>query len=350
LTTVTLRIRRAADLVRDLRGNVRFQSVVVLMLRSGGYTIAKTLVTGAFGPIELARADALLRIMLDPINCRLEDVQLVLFGLTRTQWQGVEGEMLWRILRTAGTMVPPLTARQLAASLERAAARDAGVESAEFITDAHVPVPSAETVAINVVFVAFQRAKGRAAVRRSAPAASVAARVPPNDAAPPPLVLRRSSFGNGTSRTPAAVCKRGCRAVPRRVVEPRQRQAGPQCRHAPRSAAPQRPPETHHLHPIRGVPVGRARFAPRSPARRTRRQRRGLLRAEAVSSVFFCIGFCFPALLVQQAPPSITLRRQCAARCSPPPPRPPTVTRPPPPASVVTATIVAGACSVGAAG
>jgi hypothetical protein len=91
------------------------------------------------------------------------------------------------------------------------------------------------------------------------------------------------------------------------------------------------------------VPVERARFAPRSPARRTRRQRRVLLRDEAVLSVN--LQWFSPALLVQ-APPSIS---PSAMRRTPPAP-PPTVTRPPPPASVVTATIVAGACSVGAAG
>ena len=66
-------------------------------------------------------------------------------------------------------------------------------------------------------------------------------------------------------------------------------------------------------------------------------ERSGLRRCRAS----ICSGF-FPALLVQ-APPSIL---PSAMRRTPPAP-PPTVTRPPPPASVVTATIVAGACSVG---
>jgi hypothetical protein len=64
-----------------------------------------------------------------------------------------------------------------------------------------------------------------------------------------------------------------------------------------------------------------------------------LLRAEAVSSVI--LQWFFPGAACADAAEHFALG--CAARRPPQP----TVTRPPPPASVITATIVAGACSVG---
>ena len=152
--TAFCRIRGTDNALND-DGSVRLQSMMIMMLRTGGFNIGKTFVTGQYGFVDVERSSALLRIQMDPVNARLQDFQLVVFGMKADDWKGPLGGHMWRDLDA--TAVPPPSGAQARAALLRASAQEDGWENSDFLADAEAPRPRADTVAINLAFVEKQR-------------------------------------------------------------------------------------------------------------------------------------------------------------------------------------------------
>lgn len=151
-----LHVRGVEPIMLNANGTIRGQTVIVLMLRCGEYNLAKSFATSSFGAMDYARAQALVNLQMDPINCKLIDVQLLLFGLGEDDEAGFG---FWR--EEDATALPAMTQQQVTAAVEREAAEEehreagGGSDDETFLSNVvHRPRP--ETIALNLAFVKRQ--------------------------------------------------------------------------------------------------------------------------------------------------------------------------------------------------
>jgi hypothetical protein len=147
-------------------GVIRVQTVVVMMLRSGQYSLGKSFATSNFGAMDYARSQALVNLQQDPVNAKLSDVQLLLFGLDINDPVAFD---FWR--EEDASVLPKPTQEQVIAAAERAAVQaDAAEQAADggsgsdidddtgFLAEATAR-PRDESIAENLAFVRSQHAR-----------------------------------------------------------------------------------------------------------------------------------------------------------------------------------------------